>query len=89
MNQTIVTDLKRSVIIDGKADKDDITLFTRKFLYNDGQDCDDDGGKERNLIERIRLGWSNKYKMRVKVSCYTLRKLIQRLKLGMEHYSIH
>ena len=82
--------LKRSVIIDGKTDKDDIiTLFTRKFLYNDGQDCDGGGDKERNLIERIRLGWSNKYKMNVKVSCYTLRKLIQRLKPGMGHDSIH
>ena len=79
--------IKRSTIIDGQTDKHSIIdIFTNKFLINNSQQNVEE---EIRLINRIRSSWQNKYKMHLKMSCITLRKLIHRLNPGMGHDGIH
>ena len=78
---------KRSTIIDGKTEKQSIIdIFTNKFLTSNNQH---DKEEEISLIKRIRSSWQKKYKMKLKILCRSLRKLIHQLNPGMGHDGIH
>ena len=85
--KTTSNKIKRSTMIDGKTDKQSIIdIFTTKFLINNSHH---DKEEENNLLQKIRLNWHRKYKMHLKISCRSLKLLIQRLNPGMGHDGIH
>ena len=79
--------IKRSTIIDGKTEKQSIIdIFTNKLLTSNNQH---DKEEEISLIKRIRSNWQKKYKMKLKISCRSLRKLIHQLNPDKRHDGIH
>ena len=80
---------KKSNIIDGKNDNNDIIgIFTRKFLI-DSQVNEDYKDVESTLINNIKSKWENARKFRVCISGNTVRKYCKSLKMGMGHDGIH
>ena len=86
--QSMNNKVRYSRLIDGKNDNHDIiSIFDNKFLINNEQL--DYARDETNLLSKLHEQWNITRKMNLKISSYSLRRLIRKLKTGMGHDGIH
>ena len=80
--------VKFSKLIDGETDvRNIIDIFNKKFLIE--ENIQNHEIEESSLLAKIRTEWVNGRKMYLKISSHTLKKYIQRLKVGVGHDGIH